>query len=66
VIEQAFVKGERLLGLNDHIDALVQQWSTLTEEQRADVEHIVPLGRQLLELVRPAPRPPPPADGDAF
>ncbi len=66
VIEQAFVKGERLLGLNDQIDALVEQWSTLTEEQRADVDHIVPLGRQLLELVRPPPSLPRPADGDGF
>ncbi len=57
VIEQAFVKGERLSGLNDQIDALVFEWSSLTPEERADVRHAVPLGRQLLELVRPAPLP---------
>jgi hypothetical protein len=66
VIDQAFVKAERLLGMNDQIDALVDQWSGLTAEQRADVMHAVPLGRQLVELVRPAARPPPPVDGDAF
>jgi hypothetical protein len=66
VIEQAFVKGERLFGLNDQIDALVLQWSSLTAEDRADVEQAVPLGRQLLDLVRPAPRPASPEDGDVF
>ena len=44
VIEQAFVKGERLSGLNDQIDALVVRWSVLTAEQRADPDHTVPLG----------------------
>lgn len=66
VIEQAFVKGERLSGLNDQIDALVQEWSSLTAEQRADVLHVVPLGRRLLDLVRPASRPPPSVDSDSF
>ena len=66
VIEQAFVKGERLLGLNDPIDALVEQWSMLTPEQRADVMQAGPLGRQLLELVRPPPTPPPSAGDDMF
>ena len=66
VIEQAFVKGERLSGLNDQIDALVLQWSSLTAEERADVQHAVALGRQLLDLVRPSPRPASPEDGDVF
>jgi hypothetical protein len=66
VIEQAFVKGERLLGLNDHIDALVSQWSSLDADQRADVQQAVALGRQLLDLVRPPPPPAPPDDPDAF
>jgi hypothetical protein len=66
VIEQAFVKGERLFGLSDQIDALVLQWSSLTAEERADVQHAVALGRQLLDLVRPAPRPSSPEDGDVF
>ena len=56
VIEQAFVKAERLFGLNDEIDALVLQWSSLTVEDRTDVEHAVELGGQLLDLVRLTPR----------
>jgi len=66
VIEQAFVKAERLSGLNDQIDALVFQWSSLTAEQRADVQYAVTLGRRLLGLVRPAPRPASTEDGDVF
>ncbi len=66
VIEQAYVKGERLWGLNDQIDALVLQWSSLTAEQRADAQHAVGLGRQLLDLVRLTPRPPSPEDGNVF
>ena len=66
VIEQAFIKAERLLGLNDQIDALVSEWTSLTAEQRLDPDQAVPLGRQLLDIVRPAPVAPPPADGDAF
>jgi len=66
VIEQAFVKAERLSGLDDQIDGLVLQWSSLTAEDRADVEQAVALGRQLLELVRPRPRAASPAGGDVF
>jgi hypothetical protein len=66
VIEQAFVKAERLSGLDDEIDRLVLQWSSLTHEDRADVEHAVTLGRQLLALVRPGPRAAMPDDGDGF
>jgi hypothetical protein len=66
VIEDAFVKGERLLGLNDQIDALVARWATLTEEQRADVDTCVAQGRKLLQLVRPPARPTAPDGGDSF
>jgi hypothetical protein len=66
VIEQGFIRAERLSGLNDHVDALVLQWSSLTAEERADPRHAVPLGRLMLDLVRPAPAPTPPADGDSF
>jgi len=66
VIEQAFIKGERLSGLNDQIDDVVLQWSLLTPEDRADVEQAVALGRQLLELVRPPARPTSGGDGDFF
>jgi hypothetical protein len=65
VIDQAFVKAERLSGLSDEIDGLVLQWSSLTAEDRADVEQAAALGRELLELVRP-PRAAPPVDGDVF
>jgi hypothetical protein len=63
VIEQAFVKGERLSGLNDQIDALVLEWSGLSADERADVPRAVALGRQLLEQVRPRAAP---AGGDSF
>ena len=66
VIEQAFVKAERLSGLSDEIDALVLQWSALTPEDRIDVETAAELGRQLLELIRPPARPTPSMDADSF
>jgi hypothetical protein len=66
VIEQAFIKGERLSGLSDQIDALVLQWSLLSPEDRADVQQAVDLGRQLLDLVRPAPPAAAPDDGDVL
>lgn len=65
VIEQAFVKAERLSGLSDEIDGVVLQWSSLTAEDRADVEQATALGRELLELVRPRPVAAPPG-GDIF
>ena len=66
VIEQGFLKGERLYGLNDQIDAVVQQWSSLTADERLDLQRAVPLGRQLLELVRPPPRAASSGDADVF
>lgn len=68
VIEQAFVKAERLSGLSDEIDSLVMQWSTLTADDRTDVENVAALGRDLLELVRPPPKAAPSsaAFGDEF
>jgi hypothetical protein len=66
VIEQAFLKADRLSGLSDEIDAVVLQWSSLTAEDRADVEHAAALGRQLLDLVRIAPRTASADAGDAF
>ncbi len=66
VIEQAFVRAERLSGLSDEIDGIVRQWSSLTAAERTDVEHTVPLARQLLELVRPAPLATANPDGDLF
>lgn len=66
VIEQAFVKAERLSGMSDEIDGLVLQWSSLTPEDRADPELTVALGRQLFELVRPPPVAAMVNDGDSF
>ena len=66
VIEQAFVKAERLSGLSDEIDGLVLQWGSLTPEDRADVDTVAGLGRQLLELVRPAPKAAMPEGADIF
>jgi hypothetical protein len=66
VIEQAFVKAERLSGLSDEIDALVLQWSALTPDDRVDVDTAADLGGQLLELIRPPARPAPSMDADSF
>ncbi|MES1158151.1 MAG: hypothetical protein ABUL67_03525, partial [Haliangium ochraceum] len=66
VIEQAFVMAERLCGLSDEIDGLVLQWSSLTPEDRTDVEQAAGLGRELLELVRPRTVAAPPAGEDVF
>jgi hypothetical protein len=66
VIEQGFVKAERLSGLSDQIDGLVLQWSALTADERADVQEAVALGRELLDLVRPAPTAAAPEGGDFF
>ncbi len=64
-IHEAFVKGDRLFGVNDQLDTLVYQWSSLSEEDRSDVEVAVVMARQLRELVQPAPQQAPP-DGDFF
>jgi hypothetical protein len=66
VIEQAFIKAERLSGLSDEIDGLVLQWSALTPDDRVDVETAADLGRQLLELIRPPARGAPSMDADSF
>ncbi len=66
VIEQAFVMAERLSGLDDAIDGVVLQWSSLSAEDRADLEQAVALGHQLLELVRSAPSAPAPEGVDVF
>lgn len=66
VIDQGFVKAERLSGLSDEVDALVLQWSSLTAEDRMDVDTAAGLARELLELVRPPPQAAPSMDSDAF
>lgn len=66
VIHQAFVKGDRLFGLNDQLDNLAYKWSSLSEEKRNDLQEAVAMARLLRDLVQPAARPPPPEDGDFF
>lgn len=66
VILEAFVKAERLLGLNDQIDALVARWRSLDEAARADIDQAVPLARALCDLVRPAPQSSSSGSGDFF
>jgi hypothetical protein len=66
VILEAFAKAERLLGLSDQIDELVERWQKLDEAARADAAETVPLARALLDLVRPPPEAPAPDGGDFF
>jgi hypothetical protein len=53
VICEAFAKAERLLGISDAIDELIERWQKLDDPARADISVGVPMGRALLELVRP-------------
>lgn len=63
VIHQSFLKGERLFGLNDRLDALILRWFSLSEDERYYLDEAVAMGEQLRDLVQP-PQAPPPADGD--
>ncbi len=64
VIVEAFAKAERLLGLSDRIDELIERWQRLDEAQRADAARTVPLARALVELVRLPPEPATPEGSD--
>ena len=64
VILEAFVKAERLLGLSDQIDELVERWQKLDDAARADAAKALPLARALFDLVRPAPEAKAPDSGD--
>jgi hypothetical protein len=66
VIAEAFAKAERLLGLSDQIDELVERWQKLDEAARADGLQVLPLARALFDLVRPAPQTADPDSGDFF
>jgi hypothetical protein len=66
VIIEAFAKAERLLGLNDALDDVLGRWQKLAPEAREDVAEAVPLARELLELVRPAPQSAAPDSSDFF
>jgi hypothetical protein len=54
-IHEAFVRCDRLFGLNDRLDTLVHQWLSLSEERRRNLEEAVAIARLLRELVQPAP-----------
>jgi len=66
VIHQEFVKGERLFGLNDDLDLLIQRWGVLSEDQRNDVDEVLPMATRLRELVQPPQRAAQPSGGDFF
>ena len=66
VIAEAFDRAERLLGLSDQLDALIERWQKLDNEERADAALAVPLARALLELVRPPPQAAAPDNSDLF
>ena len=66
VILEAFVKAERLLGLNDQIDELVERWHSLDATARADIDQSVPLARALCDLVRPPPQSSTPDSSEFF
>ncbi len=66
VIAEAFAKAERLLGLSDQIDELIERWQRFDEAARADAAEAVPLARALLDLVRPPPQAAAPDSSDLF
>jgi hypothetical protein len=66
VIVEAFAKAERLRGLSEPIDEVVERWQKLDETARADIAEAVPLARALLDLVRAPPQAAAPDSGDFF
>lgn len=50
-IHEAFVRGDRLFGLNDRLDTLVHTWFSLSEEKRNDLQEAVAMARLLRDLV---------------
>ncbi len=66
VIVEAFAMAERLLGLSDQIDELIERWQKLAEGARADAAMAVPLAHALLDLVRPPPEAAAPDSSDCF
>jgi hypothetical protein len=65
-IHQAFVKSDRLFGLNEELDSLVLKWSSLSEMERNDVREALAMGSLLRALVQPQQSTPPPEAGDFF
>jgi hypothetical protein len=66
VIIEAFAKAERLLGLSDQLDDLIERWQKLDDAAHADAAQAVPLARALLDLVRPPVQADMPGGGDVF
>jgi hypothetical protein len=66
VIAEAFAKAERLRGLTDPLDDLVERWQKLDPAARADLTTAAPLARALLDLVRPPPEATAPDSDDFF
>ncbi len=65
-IHQAFVKSDRLFGLNIELDSLVLEWSSLSEVERNDVREALAMGSLLRGLVQPPESMPPPEAGNFF
>lgn len=66
VISEAFAKAERLRGLTDQLDDLVERWQKLDKKARADVAKAAPLARDLLDLVRSPSHAAAPDSGEFF
>lgn len=64
LIHHAFVKADRLFGLNDQLDTLVYRWSSLSEAKRREVREVAVMARSLRDLVQPAAQAQPPDDSD--
>ncbi len=65
-IHQAFVKSDRLFGLDEELDSLVVKWSSLSEMERNDLREALAMGSLLRDLVQPRQSTPPPEAGDFF
>lgn len=66
VIVESFAKAERLRGLTDPLDDLLERWQKLDAAARADAAIVAPLARALLDLVRPPAQTTAPDSEDFF
>lgn len=66
VINEAFVLGDRLYGLDDRLDKLITKWSEMDELDRNDVQEAISCGQQLFDFVKPPPAPTTSSDPDFF
>lgn len=65
-IHQAFLKSDRLFGLNEELDTLVLKWSSLSEVERNDVREALTMGGRLRDLVKPPESTPAPDASNFF